>query len=75
MVENNIKERTSIDLDSTAGAAENRPRGYNKFSCSTQLIKKCFLLINVKMPTTSVGILIFMSRKTSIIDLSEPGKS
>ena len=30
-----------------------------------------FLLINVKMPTI-VGILTFMSEKTSILDLSEP---
>ena len=30
-----------------------------------------FLLINVQMPTV-VGILTFMSRKNSILDLSEP---
>ena len=41
------------------------------FSCSTQLSIKFFLLINFKMPTT-VGILTFMSRKNSILGLSEP---
>ena len=35
---------------------------------------KFFLLINVKMPTV-VGILTFMSRKNSILSLSEPLKS
>ena len=45
-------------------------RGYKHFSCSTQLIMKFFLLINVKMPTI-VGILTFMSRKNSIPCLSE----
>ena len=34
---------------------------------------KFFLLMNVKMPTV-VGILTFMSRKNSILDLSEPKK-
>ena len=34
---------------------------------------KFFLLINVKMPTT-VGILTFMSRKNSILGLSESEK-
>ena len=43
------------------------------FSCSTQLSMKFFLLINVKMPTI-VGILTFMSRKNSILSLSEPEK-
>ena len=43
-------------------------------SCSTQLSLKFFLLINVKMPTI-VGILIFMSRKNSILSLSEPKKA
>ena len=41
------------------------------FSCSNQMSMKFFLLINVKMPTI-VGILIFMSRKNSILGLSEP---
>ena len=35
---------------------------------------KLFLLINVKMPTI-VGILTFMSRKNSLLHLSEPEKS
>ena len=43
------------------------------FSCSTQLSMKFFLLINAKMPTV-VGILTFMSRKNSILGLSESGK-
>ena len=34
---------------------------------------KFFLLINVKMPTI-VGILIFISRKNSILGFSEPEK-
>ena len=42
-----------------------------KKSCSTQLSMKFFLLINVKMPII-VGILTFMSRKNSILGLSEP---
>ena len=33
-----------------------------------------FLLVNVKMPTT-VGILIFMGRKNSILGLSQPEKN
>ena len=44
------------------------------FSCSTQLSMKFFLLINIKMPII-VGILTFMSRKNSILGLSEPNKS
>ena len=43
------------------------------FSCSTQLSIKVFLLINVKMPTM-VGILTFISMKSSILGLSEPEK-
>ena len=42
-------------------------------SCSTQLSMKFFLLINVKMPLF-VGILTFMSRKNSILGLSESEK-
>ena len=39
---------------------------------SAQLSMKFFLLINVKMPTTVVvGILTFISRKNSILGLSE----
>ena len=47
------------------------PEVIKLFSCSTQLSMNFFLLINVKMPTI-VGILTFMSRKNSILDLSEP---
>ena len=43
-------------------------------SCSTQLSMEFFLLINVKMPTI-VGILTFVSRKNSILGLSESKKS
>ena len=45
------------------------PRGYNFFSCSSQLSMKVFLLINVKMPTI-VGVSTFMSRKNSVLGLS-----
>ena len=50
------------------------PEVIKLFSCSTQLSMKFFLLINIKMPTT-VGILTVMSRKNSILGLSEPVKS
>ena len=50
------------------------PEVIKLFSFSTQLSMKFFLLINVKMPTI-VGILIFMSRKNSLLHLSEPDKS
>ena len=49
------------------------PEVIKLFSCSTQLSMKFFLLINVKMPTF-VGILTFMSRKNSILGLSESEK-
>ena len=49
------------------------PEVIKLFSCSTQLSIKFFLLINVKMPTI-VGILIFMSRKNTILGLAEPEK-
>ena len=49
------------------------PKVIKKNSRSTQLSMKFFLLINVKMPTI-VGILTFMSRKNSILGLSEPKK-
>ena len=48
--------------------------GIKLFSCSPQLSMKFLLLINVKMPTI-VGILTFMSRKNSILGLSEPEKA
>ena len=44
------------------------------FSWLTQLSMKFFLLIIVKMPPV-VGILTFMSRKNSILGLSEPEKA
>ena len=50
-----------------------RPEVIKLFSCSTQLSMLFFLLINVKMPTF-VGILTFMSRKNSILGLSDPEK-
>ena len=49
------------------------PEVIKLFSCSTQLSMKFFLLVNVKMPTI-VGILTFMSRKNSILGLSESEK-
>ena len=49
------------------------PEVIKLFSCSTLLSMKCFLLINVKMPTI-VGILTFMSRQNSIIGLSDTKK-
>ena len=53
-----------------------RPRGYEKKKlCSTKLNMKFFLLINVKMPTIVGIFLTFMSRKNSILGLSEPKKS
>ena len=52
------------------------PKVIKLFSCSTQLSMNFFLLINVKMPAIIiVGILTFMSRKNSILGLSEPKKS
>ena len=47
------------------------PEVIKLFPCSTQLSMKFFLLINVKM----LGILTFMSRKNSILGLSEPENS
>ena len=49
------------------------PEVIKLFSCSTQLSMKIFPLINVKM-STIVGILTFMSKKNSILGLSEPEK-
>ena len=48
--------------------------GYKTFSVLNSFSMKFFLFINVKMPTI-VGILTFMSRKNSIISLSEPTRS
>ena len=53
---------------------ETGPEVIKLFSCSTQMNIKFFLLINVKMSKTIVGILTFMSGKKSILGLSEPKK-
>ena len=50
------------------------PEVLKLFPCSTQLSMKFFFLITVKM-STFVGILTFMSRKNSILGLSEPEKA
>ena len=47
--------------------------GIKKISCSIQQSMIFFLPINVKMPTV-VALLTFMSRKNSILGLSEPEK-
>ena len=49
-------------------------QGSQLFSGSDKLRMLFFPLINVKMPTV-FGILTFMSRKNSILSLSEPEKS
>ena len=49
---------------------DDMPEVIKIFSCSTQLSMNFLLLINVKMPKI-VGILTFMSRKNSILGLSE----
>ena len=61
-------------LHHTISAGVPGPEFIKLFSCSTQLSVKYFLLINVKMLTV-VGILTFMSGKSSILGLSEPKKS
>ena len=50
---------------------KNLASNFKKISCTMQLSMTFFLLINVQMPTI-VGILTFMSRKNSILGLSEP---
>ena len=60
-----LVDSTTVSLNIEPG-----PEVIKLFSCSTQLSMKIFLLINVKMPTI-VGILTFMSRKNSILGLSE----
>ena len=50
------------------------PRGYKTFFMLNS-VELSFLLINVKMlMLTTVGILRFMSRKNSVLSLSEPAK-
>ena len=51
-----------------------RPQGYKTFFMLNSGELEFFKLINVKMPTV-VGILTFMSRKNSILGLSEPEKA
>ena len=51
----------------------NRPRAYKKNFMLNSAEHEIFLLINVKMPTI-LGILIFTSKKNSILSLSEPEK-
>ena len=53
--------------------SQTMPRSYKTFSYSTQLSMKFLLLINVEM-STIVGISTSMSRKNSILGLSEPAK-
>ena len=48
-----------------------RPRCYRKKIMLTSAEHDFFLLVNVKMPTI-VGILPFISRKNSILGLSDP---
>ena len=50
------------------------PEVIKKNSCSAQLNMNFFLPINVKMPTL-VGIVTVVSRKSSILGLSEPEKN
>ena len=50
------------------------PRGYKTFFMLNSVEHEIFLLIIVKMPTI-VGILTLMSRKNSILGLSEPKKA
>ena len=50
------------------------PGVIKRFSCSTQLKIKFFLLINVET-STIVGIPTFMSRKSSITGLAESEKT
>ena len=44
------------------------PEVIKNYSCSTQLSAKFILLINVKMPTTIVGILTFISMINTIFE-------
>ena len=60
-----------VDPDAAAHDEPPGPEVIKLFSCPTQLSMKFFPLINVKMPTI-VGILTFLSRKNSILGLSEP---
>ena len=66
-------ELGAVDVIKPIYRASTRPRGY-KISCSAQLSRRFFLLINVKMPSI-VGIFTFMRRKNGIIGLHEPEKA
>ena len=69
------KRRDLVDHSNVAiSKLSSGPEVIKLFTCSTQLSMKFFSLINVKMPTI-VGILTFMSRKNSILGLSESEKS
>ena len=48
-------------------------KGSKQWNPGSEVIKKKFLLLNVKMPTI-VGILTFMSRKNNILGFTEPEK-
>ena len=54
--------------------SQSRPRGDKTFFILNSIEHDFFLLINVKMPTI-VGISTFMSRKNSILGLSESEES
>ena len=56
------------------GNSKSGPEVIKLFPYSTRLSMNVFLPINVKMPTI-VGILTIMSRKNSILVLSEPEKT
>ena len=75
LLEINIHVLLLFKLFKHADGVDSRavPEVIEIFSCSTQLSMIFFRLINVKMPT-NVGILTFMSRKNSIIGISEPEK-
>ena len=68
-----IKDTKLEDQHPATNIQQPGPEFIKKNSCSTQLSRKFFLLINVKMPTI-VGISTFMSKKNSSICLSEPEK-
>ena len=68
-------ESIFVPIDQKASAKPTElpdPKVIKLFSCSTQLSMKFFLLINVKMPNCL--LLTFISRKNSILVLSEPEK-
>ena len=69
----NIHVTKKKEIVEFANSVNFGPEVIKLFSCSTQLSIKYFLLVNVEMPTT-VGISTFMSRKNSILGLTEPEK-